>query len=131
MKKDEIKETSLILKPSKGKGIGVFAIEDIQKGKRLYWGKVRYLSKKVLIKNKILFFLCDEYGIEMKDKYECPPNFQKMGLVWYLNHSKKPNMSMGKTFYFTTRKIKKGEELIVDYKKFNEPNQQYLKEYKK
>ncbi len=130
MGKNKIKETSLILKPSPGKGIGVFSIEEIPEGKRLYWQKTRVIPKRKLRRNKILRFLCNTYGVEIEKGYECPRNFQRMEIMWFLNHSNNPNLSTGKSFYFVNKKIKKGEELTIDYREFKEPNQSYLKEYK-
>ena len=38
-----------------------------------------------------------------------------MSVLWYLNHSKKPNLKAIKNGWITKNTIKKGQELTIDY----------------
>jgi len=120
----ELKHNTYIrLLPSNTHGIGVFAIQDIPKGCRdlfmdeegdwikLTFAEVKDLPdhSKKLIENFCLF---DEayYFVPIE-------GFKKMDLSLYLNHSDHPNLiSIDEGRYFeTTRVIKSGEELFIDY----------------
>ena len=44
-----------------------------------------------------------------------------MTVPWFLNSSKNPNMDCDKDYrFFALRKIKKGEELTLDYATYND-----------
>ena len=45
-----------------------------------------------------------------------------IGIAWYLNHSKTPNMEERDGDFFTLREIAEGEELTVDYGTYGELN---------
>lgn len=116
-------QTYVRLLPSNTHGIGVFAMQDIPKGCRdmfmdeegdwikLTFAEVNELPdhSKKLIENFCLF---DEayYFVPIE-------GFKKMDLSLYLNHSDQPNLiSIDEGRYFeTTRVIKSGEELFIDY----------------
>ena len=116
-------QTYVMLLPSTTHGIGVFAIQNIPKGCRdmfmneegnwikLTFAEVNELPdpSKKLIENFCLF---DEayYFVPLE-------GFKKMDLSLYLNHSDQPNLiSIDDGRYFeTTRDIKSGEELFIDY----------------
>ncbi len=51
----------------------------------------------------------------------CPGDFGRMELGWYLNHSRQPNVFHKNYHYYTSRDIKKGEELTIDYNSLGEP----------
>jgi SET domain-containing protein len=113
------------LKPSRIHGIGVFAIRDIPKGTYVFsgdndemvWVKAsgtNHLEKEV----KKLY---RDFCVSRDGKYGCPKNFNLLTPAWYLNHSKKPNMTADKNYdFYSTRRIKKGEELTVDYETYND-----------
>ncbi len=120
----ELKHNTYIrLLPSTIHGIGVFAIQDIPKGCRDMfmdeegdWIKLTFKEvnelpdhSKKLIENFCLF---DE-----TDYFVPAEGFKKMDLSLYLNHSDQPNLtSIDEGRYFeTTRVIKSGEELFIDY----------------
>lgn len=120
----ELKHNTYIrLLPSTTHGIGVFAIQDIPKGCRdLFmdeegdWIKLTFEEvnelpdhSKKLIENFCLF---DE-----TDYFVPAEGFKKMDLSLYLNHSNQPNLtSIDEGRYFeTTRDIKSGEEVFIDY----------------
>jgi len=118
--KNKINELDLILKPSKIEGIGVFANRILKKDEKFYWEKkVRKISKSKAKKNKKLHSLCKRYCVETINGYLCPENFSAMSIFWFLNHSKKPNFTKGKTYYITNKIIKEGEELVTDYAKLD------------
>jgi SET domain-containing protein len=117
------------LKPSKINGIGVAAIKDIPKGKKLFvgsqvrrWAKFRLSELKnfdqetrEMIKG---FFAADDDG----GYWVCQGGLNSIDISFYLNHSNKPNLKAiinKKTDFVsdfvTVRKIKKGEELTVSY----------------
>lgn len=116
-----IKELDLILKPSKIEGIGVFANRNLSKGKLIPWDKKeRKISIDKAKKNKKLYEWCERFGVETKRYYICSKNFLAMSLVWFINHSKKPNLIKNKFGLVTIKKIKEGEELTVDYSQLDE-----------
>ncbi len=115
-----INELDLILKPSKIEGIGVFANRDLPKGTIVPWDKKeRKISIQKAKKNKRLYEKCERFGIEKEKYYVCPKNFLKMSVIWFINHSTKPNMKRTKRGFITTRKIRKGKELTIDYRKLD------------
>ena len=120
----------IILKPSKIHGIGCFTVRKIRKGEivKNLWDnkdyKFVYDRKKLLTclkypKKKLLY---ETYCIKTTSGWWCPLDFKRMSVVWYLNHSNKPNIvsnDEGCT-YRATRDIKAGEELMIDYKELDE-----------
>ena len=124
-----IRELDTILKPSKIEGIGVFANRNIPKGSKLYWDKkTRKIPITIAKKNKRLHEICEKYCVEKKQNYQCPINFQSMSIIWFLNHSKKPNLIVEKGGWITKKIIKKGKELTINYDSLdkNIPNANYL-----
>ena len=115
--------------PSKIHGVGVFAIQDIPKGTKLFqeddseliWMRRSALKLEELPKG--IRQLYDQFCL-IKDKgetYGCPKSFNLMTVAWYLNHSKTPNVGCDKDYtFFALRDIKKGEELTADYHTYNE-----------
>ena len=125
----KIGELDLIIKPSKIEGVGVFANKDLKKGSKLYWDKrIRKIPIKKAKSNKKLYEMCERYCIETKSNYHCPLNFYKMSIIWFLNHSKNPNMIQVKGGWVAKRNINKGEELTINYDSLNSkiPNANYL-----
>jgi len=118
---------------SKIHGVGVIAIRDIPEGTlpfryvknpiNIYHEKTSKIHKddltqappylKKLVKD---FFFPDEKGY-----YEVPADgFNSLDISFYMNHSLTPNVDFvdnGTTFleFVTNRKIKKGEELVINY----------------
>ena len=53
-------------------------------------------------------------------KEEKSTNFNNMTLAWHLNHSDTPNVLCDPQYNFiTTRKINKGEEILADYRTYD------------
>jgi hypothetical protein len=114
---------------SKIHGVGVFAIIDIpantdpfkhcQTEYKKY--KVSELFKDIKPEHKKLY---DDFCVfEGGDKYVwTPKSFNRIDISYYLNSSKKPNMRADEhgDFFFTTRLIKSGEELTVDYDTYSD-----------
>jgi SET domain-containing protein len=113
------------LKPSKIHGIGVFAIRDIPKGTYVFrgdddemvWVKASSISRLEKETKKLYSDFC----VTRNGQYGCPSNFNLLTLAWYLNDSDKPNMAADKNYnFYSTRRIKKGEELTVNYDTYSD-----------
>ena len=110
---------SFKLKPSTipGAGVGVFALHDIDSGVWLALKpkqKIGITMQKAEIPEDLLTY-CINNG---DGTYNCPPEFNHMHLVWYLNHSDTPNAEKREDGYYALRKIQSGEEILIDYNIF-------------
>lgn len=117
-------EFSFILKPSEH-GIGVFAVHDIKKDTKLrLFGDDKNFDDgfRILPKNEIPKKFLD-YCIEFEDKVYAPNDFGKMEIGWYLNHSKDFNAYHKDYIWYSSRDIKAGEEILVDYNSLGEPDE--------
>ena len=124
---------------SKVHGVGVIAIKDIPKGTI----PLATLSKEkeeiiTLTKDEIKdihpnvrAILQDFFGDKKSNDYDVyayGPNY--INISFYLNHSEKPNIDViedNENNYFrfiTNRKIKKGEELFINYNKYSEDDEE-------
>jgi SET domain-containing protein len=116
-------QTYAALKPSPLHGIGVFAVRDIPKGcKNIFseetggWILLSMEEVEQLPAHSKNFI--ETYYLYDNDHYFIPAHGCKvMDMANYLNHSSTPNLiSVEDGLYFeTTRNIKEGEELLVDY----------------
>jgi uncharacterized protein len=116
---------SFKLKPSTiaGAGVGVFALHDIDPGVWLAL-KPRHKIGIKLHKTDIaedLLVYCINNG---DGTYTCPPEFNHMHLVWYLNHSDTPNAERREDGYYSLREIRSGEEIVIDYNIFHKPDEE-------
>ncbi|MES2122317.1 MAG: SET domain-containing protein-lysine N-methyltransferase [Chlamydiota bacterium] len=111
-------EFSAILKPSTISGIGVFAIHDIDIGVQVL---PKFSPREAKISDIPAEFL--SYCISLDDeKCLCPKEFDRMEIGWYLNHSKNPNVEKrADGNVYTIMAIKAGEEILIDYNQFGEP----------
>ena len=117
--------TWVMLKPSPIEGIGVFALRHIPKGCRDMFGKPDDAGDwNTVSKNEIetlpahAQFLVGNYCLYDEENYFVPAHgFKKIDISLFLNHSDQPNIiSVNDGDYFeTTRDIKEGEELVIDY----------------
>ena len=108
-------------------GVGVFAIRDIPKGVKLFWGDEQEFVK---VKQSVVEELEDvelkrlytDFCVLKEGVFYCPPNFNDLRVGWYMNHSDTPNV--GYDFETdearTLRHITHGEELTVNYHTFSE-----------
>jgi SET domain-containing protein len=120
---------------SKVHGVGVIAIKDIPKGTMPFITLSKEEDKIInLTDNDIKDFpkgvrtiLKDFFGGKKNkdyDVYAYGPNY--INISFYLNHNEKPNIDIiddpkyNYLMFITNRKIKKGEELFINYNKFNE-----------
>jgi SET domain-containing protein len=112
----------LRLRPSPLHGIGVFAILDIPKGTYVFSGDneemVWVKASATNSSHKEVKNLYRDFCVLRDGKYGCPRNFNVMTPAWYINHSDKPNLAADEKFdFYTTRRIKKGEELTLSYRR--------------
>ena len=117
--------TYVMLKPSPIEGIGVFAVQDIPKGCREMFSKpgtddewITVSKKEVEMLPPHAQFLVGNYCLYDEENYFIPGHgFKKMDVSLFLNHSDQPNIISinDGDFFETTRDIKAGEELFIDY----------------
>jgi len=118
------------LRPSKisAGGVGVFAIRDIPKNKKIFlgqinerWYKFNMADLKKLDK-EILKMIDDFFVIEPDGSIKIPASgLNGMDMSFYVNNSNKPNAKTsdnGFTF-MSLREIKKGEEITVAYSSYD------------
>jgi len=119
---------------SKVAGIGVIAIRDIPAGIDPFRNLFPHDEPIITLnKNDIKGLtpgtkkiLKDFFGTEKGDSYDIlsyGPNY--LNISFYLNHSAKPNVDIqdsddGYMGFKTNRKISKGEELFINYAKYDE-----------
>jgi uncharacterized protein len=119
------------IKPSKNDedGVGVFAICDIKKGTRIFYGdeneKMTWIDTgKVEHEDSEIKALYEAFCVLKNGQYGCPKNFNQMPISWYLNQTKdteKLNVQCDADYIFSAlRDIKAGEELLTDYDTYSE-----------
>src|SRR5438552_628339 len=115
-----IEELDLMLKPSKISGIGVFATRFLPKGARLYGDShLRRFLIKIAESNPLLQLFCEKYCVLTNEAYICPVDFRAMSIIWYLNHSDTPNLTLDHTSWFLNQDIQEDEELTISYKELD------------
>lgn len=124
---------SFMLKPSKipHAGVGVFALHDIEPNT---WLAVKPRGESVgrIVGESEVPKELIGYCIAQKDgTWRCPPEFSHMHLVWYLNHSDRPNAEKRDDGYYSTNFIKSGEEVQIDYNSLNEPEDKKEEYYRR
>jgi SET domain-containing protein len=114
------------LRPSPGKGIGVFAIRDIPEGLDPFTGEG---SGTVRVPRSAVESLADPEVKQMyidfcpllDEHYLAPASFNRLTTAWYMNHSDRPNVVSDRGINFVAaRPIRAGEELTVDYRTFSD-----------
>lgn len=130
--KAETNEFSFILKPSPIGGVGVFATHDIKQDtylrlfgdEKILEGRTRIIDANVLDSDFKKYCMYRDGGLMV-----CPEDFGQMQIGWYLNHSIKNANALHKNyFWYATRDIKAGEEILIDYNTLEEPID-YVEEY--
>lgn len=127
-KKDLLEKVYCRLAPSPIHGVGVFAIRPIPKGvnpmqeqraadfKEIPVAELSDLPEPLL---KLVKDMCPEQA----EHYDIPPfSLNEIGVSYYLNHSKTPNMGEEEGEFVALRDIEPGEELTVDYGTYGELN---------
>lgn len=118
----DIATTRVGLAPSPIHGIGVFALADIPAGTRDLFSPPRpwvpVPEAEVQALPPPARRLVQTYCLWDAGTYYLPPDgFRVFDLVMYLNHSDEPNLKSvnGGDQFVTTRAVKTGDELTVDY----------------
>lgn len=110
-------------------GVGVFAIRDIPKVTKIFYGdendEMVWIDKEKLENQESdIKKLYEDFCVVKDGKYGCPKNFNQMPISWYLNDTQdaeKLNVRCGKDYvFFALRDIKKGEELLTNYDTYSE-----------
>jgi len=125
----KLKNTYCRLQPSKISGIGVFAIRDIPAGinpfkgcREQEWTEFSIQELKGL--DKEILRMIDDFNVIEKDGTVLIPDcaLNGMDISFFVNNSDSPNLETndGGFTFITTRKIKKGEELTVSYKTYDD-----------
>ena len=123
---------SFILKPTEieGAGVGVFTLHDIEPDTWLAL-KPRGESVGVNVREEDIPKELITYCVANNDgTWNCPPEFNHMHVVWYLNHSDTPNAYKRDDGYYSTKLIKAGEEVTIDYNILDEPEDKKEAYYK-
>jgi hypothetical protein len=134
-------EYSVVLKPSRVGGVGVFTTHDIAQGSLIFRDPFRV--KIAQIKDIPNDFL--PYCIYINShEVVCPKRFDHMEIGWYINHSFEPNINhtfpdhkqdiiskFSRQIIYALRDIKSGEEILMDYNNLNEPDHLKERYYKK
>jgi SET domain-containing protein len=125
---NNLKKTYCRIKASKIDGVGVFAIQDIPEGTNPFQNspkqKWQIFSEKDFKKLDIEIkkMISDFFGTDEKGNFIVPEcGLNGMDISFFLNTSKNPNVKTiddGANF-ITIKKIKKGKELTVSYKKYD------------
>ncbi len=128
----EWSEYSAILQPSPIQGLGVFATHEIKAGSRVltHWYKERTSIKA---KYKDIARPFHKYCMDI-DQFTCfrPERCDKMEIGWYINHSFDPNVVLdSENHYRAARDIQAGEEILLDYNQYLEPDDCKSSYYKK
>jgi SET domain-containing protein len=113
------------LKPSKIHGVGVFAIRDIKKGTNIFPednDRMTWVDESQLRRlPPPLTRLYKDFAVIRGKKYGAPSHFDRLTTAWYLNHSKRPNVAVDKSYrFYALRFIRSGEELTVDYDTYSD-----------
>lgn len=120
---ERIKNTYCKLKASSIQGVGVFAVRDIPENINPFFGipdqKWLRFSMDELgeIDKNIMEMIDDFFVIEKNNTINIPEyGLNGMDMSFFVNHSDSPNLVTREgRYFFTARKIKKGEELTVGY----------------
>lgn len=124
-------EFSFMIKPSPLGGVGVFATHDIPKGTVLFDQNFQIRTMKIKDVPSSLIQYCIYIS---EDECLCPTRFDRMEIGWYINHSSTPNIARSSTssnsdraknikesIIHTIQDIKAGEEILIDYNCYDEP----------
>ena len=113
-------EFSFVLKPSGDRGIGVFATHGIAQGTPLRLfpdGATRQFTHQQLDRDPRLKRFCQFYGVDIDAGSSVAPDFGRMSVGWYLNHSETPNAKRNEDWdYFASHDIAANEEVTIDYR---------------
>jgi hypothetical protein len=129
-KRDLLEKVYCRLAPSPIHGVGVFAIRPIPKGidpmqeKRTFEFEEMSVAQVAGLPEPLLKLVRDMCP-ENDGHFDIPPfSLNEIGISYYLNHSKTPNMRCDEESgnFFALRDIAAGEELTTDYGSYGELN---------
>lgn len=120
---ERIKNTYCRLKISSIQGIGVFAVRDIPENINPFSGLpeqkwLRFSMNELGEIDQNIMEMIDDFFVVEKDKTINIPEYglNGMDMSFFVNHSDTPNLVTREgRYFFTARKITKGEELTVGY----------------
>ena len=120
---ERIKNTYCRLNASSIQGIGVFAVRDIPENINPFSGLpeqrwLRFSMDELGEIDKNIMEMIDDYFVVEKDNTINIPEYglNGMDMSFFVNHSDTPNLVTREgRYFFTARKITKGEELTVGY----------------
>lgn len=133
---------SLIVRPSKIAGIGVFATRAIPEGANPFppgnfdaahlvtLSAQEYARVRPHVKKFIDFYGIDNTGPDGHRRVTFPRHDALMDLRFYMNHSKTPNMECRGFEFVATRDIEEGEELTHNYSRTEGRNWKQLTQIK-
>ena len=114
------------LRPSPGKGIGVFAIRDIPQGCNPFagddggstWVPAPIVDAIADVELRRMYL---DFCPLIDGRYLAPRDFNRITPSWYMNHSDEPNVSSDADVNFRAiRAIRAGEELTADYRCYSD-----------
>jgi hypothetical protein len=98
----------------KGAGVGLFARRAFKRGDVLR----DYVGEDcVLVKNPTDPGMTHKFGHRTAKGWYLPPDFGRMSLWWYANHSAVPNVDLENERYVALVDIAPGDEITTDYQK--------------
>lgn len=108
-------EALYILKPSliESAGVGCFATTDLEFGTRIHTGEQtqnRRLPLEDIPDTHLKYCPLLESGL-----FLAPANFATMSVMWYINHSREPNIEQKRWHLYAARDIAAGEEIYLYY----------------
>ncbi len=111
-------EFSAILKPSEISGVGVFTTHELKAGTQVLPKFNPKIRKTNAIPHEFIHFCI----FLNEEECLCPEQFDQMEIGWYLNHSNFPNVERKSDGnLYALRDIGAGEEILMDYNQFDEP----------
>ena len=120
---ERIKNTYCKLKASSIQGVGVFAVRDIPENINPFSGLpeqkwLRFSMDELGEIDQNIMEMIDDFFVVEKDNTVNIPEYglNGMDMSFFVNHSDTPNLETREgRYFFTARKITKGEELTVGY----------------
>lgn len=117
----ETNETSFVVGVSTvpGSGVGLFATHNIAKGAKcsFFEDEGRFYTLEEANRTPRLKMFLQFYGVWKENGWWCSSSHSTMGVGWYMNHSKNPNVGYAEKGWqwIALRDIKAGEEIFSDY----------------
>lgn len=125
--RDTTDELSFCLRPSPGRGVGVFTTHGVRAGTLLAVFPTgpggladhnRFVTHAALeAAPPLLRAFAVVYGVADEAGYWIPLDFGRMSIGAYLNHAEEPNAHHDEEYnYYASRDLTAGEEILIDYR---------------